>query len=205
MKLKAALVFVVLVAVLVAGVWITLARSGGFGTRAEPTAIERIAARVARRAAVPRDARNARNPVMFSPEVWLAGRSHFADHCASCHSNDGSGRTELGQNLYPKAPDMRLAETQQLTDGELYWIIANGVRLTGMPAWGTGRSDDEDTWKLVHFVRHLKDLNEDQLRDMKALNPRTPAEFEEERQDRLFLEGKDPETVTPTTPHHHQE
>ncbi len=43
----------------------------------------------------------------------------------------------MGRNMYPPAPDMRLAETQQMTDGELFYIIQNGVRLTGMPAWGS--------------------------------------------------------------------
>ena len=93
-------------------------------------------ARTARRWAVPAAARKAPNPIAFSPEVWAEARAHFADHCASCHGNDGRGATELGRNLFPRAPDMRLPDTQNLTDGELYWIIENGVRLTGMPAWG---------------------------------------------------------------------
>jgi mono/diheme cytochrome c family protein len=63
---------------------------------------------------------------------------HFADHCASCHANDGSGDTELGRNLWPKAPDMRAAPTQRLTDASCFYIIEHGVRFTGMPAWSTG-------------------------------------------------------------------
>ena len=59
------------------------------------------------------------------------GRDHFADHCATCHANDGSGNTEMGRGLYPKAPDMRLPATQNLSDAELFYIIENGVRLTG--------------------------------------------------------------------------
>ena len=82
--------------------------------------------------------RDTPNPVSFSDAVWVESRAHFADHCAGCHANDGSGNTEVGRNLYPRAPDMRLAETQRLTDGELYWIIENGVRLTGMPPGATG-------------------------------------------------------------------
>ena len=132
-------------------------------------------ARTARRWAVPAAARDAANPIAFSPEVWARGRAHFADHCASCHGNDGSGDTELGRNMFPRAPDMRLPDTQNLTDGEIYWVIANGVRLTGMPAWGPGGPDDADTWKLVHFVRRLKDLTAADIKPMKALNPRSPA------------------------------
>lgn len=116
--------------------------------------------------------------------------SHFADHCASCHGNDGSGATQIGRNLYPKAPDMRLAATQTLSDGELFYIIENGVRFTGMPAWSTGTLEGaEATWHLVRFIRHLPALTPEELREMDALNPKTPSELEEETKDREFLNG----------------
>jgi len=188
--MRTAAVSAVIVAVLVAVCGIALMSVNGFSARSEPSAVERIVARLARRWAIPRGAANAVNPVPFSVETWAEGRAHFADHCASCHANDGSGRTTIGQNLYPKAPDMRLPPTQQLTDGELYWTIANGVRLTGMPAFGSG-ANDTDTWKLVHFIRRLNQLSPEQLKDMEALNPRSPAEIEEERADREFLAGQD--------------
>jgi mono/diheme cytochrome c family protein len=150
---------------------------------------------------VPRAARAAVNPVAFSADVFAQSRAHFADHCASCHANDGSGKTELGRGLFPRAPDMRLAQTQDKTDGEIYWIIENGIRLTGMPAWGAGGGDDADTWKLVHFIRHLKELTPEQLKEMAALNPRSPGELEEEKADERFLAGEDVEPSP--TPHHH--
>lgn len=180
-------------------------RLNGFSARAEPSAAERIIARSVRRLAVPRAQRDARNPVPFSEDVWSDARAHFADHCAICHGNDGRGDTEIGRGLYPKAPDMRAPDTQRLSDGELYWIIENGVRLTGMPAWGDGSGNDTDTWKLVHFVRHLTDLTEEQLREMEGLNPKSPAEFEEERQDREFLEGAEPKAPPPPAHHQHRE
>ena len=96
---------------------------------------------------------------------------------------------------------MRLPATQTLTDGELYWIIENGIRLTGMPAWGRGGPDDADTWKLVHFIRRLKDLGPDEINDMRALNPKTPGELEEEREDQRFLAGETPDT--PSSHAHH--
>ena len=173
---------------------LTVVRLNGLSTRAEPTATERVLARATRRWAIPRGGRTAANPVSFSAEVWAESRAHFADHCATCHGNDGSGQTAIGQRFYPKVPDMRLPATQQLTDSELYWIIENGVRLTGMPAWGTGGSDDLDTWKIVHFIRRLDDLTPEQLAEMKALNPRSPAEIQEELEDRRFLSG---ETIAP--------
>jgi mono/diheme cytochrome c family protein len=111
-------------------------RLNGLSTREEATATERVVARAARRWAIPRGGRTATNPVAFSTDVWAESRAHFADHCATCHANDGSGQTEIGQRFYPKTPDMRLPATQDLTDGELYWVIENGIRLTGMPSWG---------------------------------------------------------------------
>jgi mono/diheme cytochrome c family protein len=177
---------------------------GGFGNRTEPTIVERLAARAVRRLAVPRAGRSATNPVAFSDQVWAEGRAHFADHCASCHGNDGSGQTEMGRNLYPRSPDMRLAATQELSDGELYWIIENGVRLTGMPAWGNGTGQDTDTWKLVHFVRHLHELSSTQLKEMEGLNPKSPGDLAEEQQDRDFLEGHDTEASPSAPPSHHQ-
>jgi mono/diheme cytochrome c family protein len=161
-----------------------------------------MAARAARRWAAPSAARTALNPVAFTPEAWAQARAHFADHCATCHANDGSGRTEIGQNLYPKAPDMRLPETQRLTDGELYWIIANGVRLTGMPAWGDGGPNDVDTWKLVHFVRHLSELTPEQISEMKGLNPKTPGETKEEQEDQQFLNGNNVDVSSGNASHH---
>jgi mono/diheme cytochrome c family protein len=192
-------VAVVLGTLAAVALWIALAN--GFSTRTPPTTVERVVMRAVHRLSVPRGARGAANPVAFSPEVWAESRAHFADHCASCHANDGSGNTELGRNLFPRAPDMRLAQTQDKTDGELYWIIENGIRLTGMPAWGTGRDDDVDSWKLVHFVRHLKDLTPAQLKEMSALNPKSPAELEEEKADERFLAGEDVEPAA--APHHH--
>jgi mono/diheme cytochrome c family protein len=162
----------------------------GFSARDEPSLAEKFIARRVRSLAVPSRAKRLPNPVALTPEVLAEGRAHFADHCALCHANDGSGNTEIGQNLYPKAPDMRLPATQSLTDGELYYIIQNGIRLTGMPAWGTNDDDqDEDTWTLVHLIRHLGELTPEQLKEMEQLNPRSPAELEEERQEQEFLRG----------------
>jgi cytochrome c553 len=182
---------------------IALGRLSGLSTRNEPTATERVLARATRRWAIPRGGRAATNPVSFSADVWAESRAHFADHCATCHGNDGSGQTEIGQRFYPKVPDMRLEETQELTDGELYWIIENGVRLTGMPAWGPGGDGDLDTWKLVHFIRRLKDLTPEQLIEMKALNPRSPAEIREELDDQRFLAGEPVEPASTDSHHQH--
>jgi len=176
----------------------------GVSARDEPTAVERFAARRLRHLAIPRAERNAANPVPLDPEVLARARAHFADHCASCHGNDGRGRTKMGQGLYPKAPDMTRPETQRLSDGEIFSIIENGVRLTGMPAWGEdGAHDRTESWELVHFIRHLPEITTEELEEMKSLNPMSRREFEEEQRIRRFLAGEDVEPSSGPKPHDH--
>ena len=183
---------------------IAYVRTHGFSARTEPSAAEAFVARKVRSLAVPSKARNAVNPVPSSPEVLSEAMEHFADHCAGCHANDGSGNTMIGKGLSPKAPDMRLADTQKLTDGEIYYIIHNGIRFTGMPAFGEDKpgNPDEASWKLVHFIRHLPKITEDEIQAMKKLNPKSPADLAEEEQFRRFLAGED--SPPEDTAHHHQ-
>ena len=181
---------------------LTLLR-GGIGSRGEPGRFETTVARSLRSMAIPRDARGMKNPVPASAEAVEDGLSHFADHCASCHANDGSGQTEMGRGLYPKAPDMRRAATQNLTDGELFYIIENGVKLTGMPAWGNGTVEGATaSWNLVHFIRRLPQLTEADIARMNELNPRGPDEWRQLEEERQFLEGKDP-APKPAPSHKH--
>jgi len=162
---------------------------GGISARGRPSALETVVARRLRKLGIPSSARNQKNPVQSTPEVLAEARHHFADHCATCHANDGSGNTTIGQNLYPPAPDMRLPETQNLSDGEIYYIIHNGVRLTGMPAWGVDEPD-LDSWKLVIFIRHLPQLTRDEISDMEKFNPKSESERQEEKEEEDFLNGK---------------
>ncbi len=171
--------------------WMTIRR--GFSARDNPSAMEVYVAKTARKLSIPASERDAKNPFPPTPEVLSEARAHFADHCATCHGNDGSGKTEIGQNLYPKPPDMRQSETQNLTDGQIYYIIHNGIRLTGMPAWG-GPGEDDDSWKLVLFIRHLPQMTPQEMKEMEPFNPKSAAERSEEEDEQRFLnEGKTPE------------
>ncbi len=163
----------------------------GFSARDEPFAAEVFLARRMRNWAVPANARKMKNPFSDSAEAVASGRAHFADHCASCHGNDGRGKTEIGQNLYPKAPDMWGTDTQSLSDGEIFSIIKNGVRLTGMPAYGQDTSEDDPaTWHLVSFIRHLPWITPKELEEMSQMNPVSPMELKEREEEARFLEGK---------------
>jgi mono/diheme cytochrome c family protein len=116
---------------------------------------------------------------------------HWADHCAACHADDGSGSTSVGKSLYPPAPDMRGSRTQGMTDGELFYVIERGVPFTGMPAWSTGTADGEqDSWRLVFFIRHLPQISTEELEQMEQMNPRSPGEEKRDREIRDFLSSK---------------
>jgi mono/diheme cytochrome c family protein len=173
-----------------AGLWLSGLVPNCCGARQTPSRTEAALAHRLRALSWPSDARRRRNPLAASPEVLQESARHFADHCASCHGNDGSGNTEIGRNLHPPAPDMRLPATQDLSDGELYYIIHNGVRWTGMPAWGEpGNDNDQDSWKLVLFIRHLPKMTAAEIHDMERFNPRSDADREEEKEEQEFLNG----------------
>src|SRR5579864_1368607 len=168
----------------------------GISARKDPSALETRVARTLRHWAIPKIDREEENPwaTVATPEVMKDAREHFADHCSQCHANDGSGKTEMGQYLYPRAPDMRLPATQNLSDGELYYIIRNGVPLTGMPAWGEPNLvQDDDSWQLVLFIRHLPQLTPDEIKDMERYNPVGEMEREDEKENEAVPEkGKAP-------------
>jgi mono/diheme cytochrome c family protein len=181
---------------------VVLARAHGWSAREEPTRLERWIARRTRAAAVPPGAKSEKNPVSKTDEVLADARAHWADHCASCHANDGSGDTPMGKHMYPQAPDARQVDTQSLTDGELFYIIQNGVRLTGMPAWGGGSDHDaEDSWKLVYFIRHLPSLTLEERKQMEKRNSKSPDELKEEEEEDKFLKGES--SNEPQQHHHH--
>jgi mono/diheme cytochrome c family protein len=177
-------------------------RANGFSARSQPSLLETVAAQTARGMALPAGAREKRNLVAKSNEALADAGAHWADHCAICHANDGSGQTQMGRQMYPPAPDMRKERTQRLTDGELFYIIENGIRLSGMPAWGGSHEGGEDSWKLVHFIRHLPDLSASEIKEMEKLNPKSPGELEEEKQEEQFLKGQ-LVNEAPKQHHHH--
>ena len=180
--------------------------SHGFSAREQPGAMEAWLARSARRmAASDCGAGSAANPIPNTPEVLAEARAHWADHCASCHANDGSGESLMGKRTYPPAPDMRLPATQSMSDLQLFCIIQNGVRMTAMPAWGgSGDHDAEDSWKLVHFIRHLPQLSAEEKKEMEKLNPKGPEDLKEEQEEEKFLRGdSDDQPSNPSPEHHH--
>ena len=175
---------------------------GGVSARTAPSRMEAMVAHEVRQMAIPTEFTKVQNPVPGSRENIHDGMMHFADHCATCHDNDGSGETMFGHGLYPKPPDLRRKETQKLSDGEMFWIIENGVRFTGMPAFGGEIGSQEDSWKLVHFIRSLPQLTEQERIEMERNNPKGPEDREEEQQEEEFLKGGAVQQK-PGAAHHH--
>jgi len=194
--------WVAFLAVLVVTAALLVVQGRGVSARPDPSWIEIRAALSLRSWLTPPMYKGLRNPVTATAENFAVARQHFADHCASCHANDGSGNTEMGRGFYPKSPDMRLPRTQQLSDGEIFYFIENGIRLTGMPAWSTGTPEGEKaSWELVHFIRRLPGLTPEDLAIMERFNPVSREQFEEERKIEEFLDGRDPEPPPPADPH----
>jgi mono/diheme cytochrome c family protein len=180
---------IVIAAIVVAGIGGSLILHDGLSATATPTKLEAFFARHARSLAIPANARATKNPLQASPELLQDARRHFADHCAVCHGNDGDANTMLGRGMYPKPPDLRQPETQNLSDGEIFWVIEHGVRFTGMPAFTSHGGDQQDTWKLVLFIRHIASLSPAERMDMEQHNPKGPADREEEKDENNFLDA----------------
>jgi mono/diheme cytochrome c family protein len=206
MKIPKAVLWVLLGVVVAAIAYGALLMRRGISARKEPSATETAVARALRHLAIPKIDREEENPwaTVVTPEILKDAREHFADHCSQCHANDGSGKTEMGQYLYPRAPDMRLPATQNLTDGELYYIIRNGVPLTGMPAWGEPNTvQDDDSWQLVLFIRHLPKLTAEEIKDMEHYNPVGEMEREDEKEHEQAPNGANSAGKSAPAHHHH--
>ena len=177
----------------------------GLSAHDAPTGMEAFLAGRMRHWSIPAELHNASNPLPLTSAVLAEARAHFADHCASCHGNDGKGKTEMGQHLYPRTPDMTLAETQSQSDGALFATIENGVRLTGMPGWGNGTAESGyGSWTLVHFIRHLPKVTPEEIAEMEKLNPKSPEEWQHMQAEESFLEGgQSAVTAAPEHQTHH--
>jgi mono/diheme cytochrome c family protein len=181
--------FVLIAALVFSGGWWLRGR-GVSAVGRKPLPLEAPVARAAWRFLVPVAVRNAANPVVASADVLKEAREHWADHCALCHDNDGSGATQIGRRLYPPVPDLRGGRSQGLTDGELFYAIESGIPWTAMPGWTTSTKEGaRDSWALVRFIRHLPAITAEEIQQMEGLNPRVPVNEQRERDIEDFLKG----------------
>ena len=151
---KCAIGIVIVLCVIVAGGAIFLSQfsisaipdPGPFETRIATASLHAIVARKARHD-VPAE------PPATATSV-AAGGMTFGGECANCHGTEGDKPTDAGRAMYPRAPSLASREVQEWSNAELFYIIRNGVRYTGMPGFGKSMPDDQ-IWTLVHYVRSL--------------------------------------------------
>jgi S-disulfanyl-L-cysteine oxidoreductase SoxD len=96
-----------------------------------------------------------KNPAPDTQDAINEGRGHFQHHCQICHGLDGHGTgVPFKDKMSPPVLDLGEKSVQDYSDGQLKWIISNGIRFTGMPGW-SGILEDDEQWKIVRFLRHL--------------------------------------------------
>jgi mono/diheme cytochrome c family protein len=179
MSAKKITIIVVVLATLAGAIsFVIWFRNRGFSAREKLSWIETVLARRARRIATPAGAKELKNPHPVTEASMAEAREHFVEHCSVCHGSTGRGDTLYGRNLYPKVPDLTQADTQQLTDGELFYIISNGVRFTGMPAFG-GEDSPESIWELVSFIRRLPNLTPEEIKQLREMAEGDKTEMDE--------------------------
>ena len=166
MKFLAGILTGLLVLVLGAAAFVL---SGSFDTAAtvHPGKLEQKVADVALDRSLARRAPKTSNPVAPSPEVLRSGLAHYGEMCVTCHGAPGVDASEIGIGLNPPAPDLTKADVQARTDGELFWLVSHGIRMTGMPAFGPTH-EDKEIWKIVAFLRHLPALTAEEEKQLQA-------------------------------------
>jgi mono/diheme cytochrome c family protein len=134
-----------------------------FSASKPPGRLEQRLATFALNRSIARRAAKVANPLARSPEAVAAGLALFKTRCVDCHGAPGIDPTEAGASLNPPAPGLTLARVPARSDGELQWIVSNGIRMTGMPAFG-GFQSGEEIWQLVAAVRRLPRLSPEERR-----------------------------------------
>ncbi len=120
-----------------------------------PSKVESGLANIAKEVVIPLEAKERKNALTVNNAAAKKGMDLYRQSCALCHGGDGRSNTPLGRGLYPPAIDLTSPHVKRWNDAELFWIIQNGVRLTGMPAW-KDVFDDTQTWELVMAIRELQ-------------------------------------------------
>ena len=121
----------------------------------------------ASRASIRRHASRAANPFAADRTVLGEGLVEFRESCMTCHGAGKIAPSEFAAGLNPGAPSLGSQEIQSMSDGELFWVVSNGIRATGMPAF-SGSKDEKDIWKIVAFVRQLPRLTEEETRPLRS-------------------------------------
>lgn len=173
--------FGVLLGIILVGVAAALVLGSGSWNVAASRAPSRFESRLALYAAtrsIEKHASSRTNPTT-GPDAVQAGLIHFKENCVMCHGAPGVPEDELGMGLNPPAPDLTLPQIQKMTDGQIFWVIQNGIRMTGMPAFGPTHNERE-IWTMVAFVRHLPEITSAEQQALKAAREQEEEHHHEE-------------------------
>lgn len=152
MRRKWIVSLVVLVLIVIAGI---LASRFSLTALPDPGRAETYLAIRAKHYLVARESRNVPAGPASTAASVAEGDKLYGAECAMCHGMDAQHPSGTGRWMYPRAADLTSAEMRGYSDKDLFWIIRNGIRLSGMPAFGKVESD-EHIWNLVHYVRSLE-------------------------------------------------
>jgi mono/diheme cytochrome c family protein len=144
------------VILIVLGLCYGFLKSEGLSARKKPSDFEYAIANRALALSIPTRVKKTKNPVRPTPETLIDAKKSYSDNCAACHANDGTGKTNTANGLSPEVPDLHAAHIQRLSDGEIFYVIKNGIRFTGMPGWDLR---DEQIWNLVLLIRQFANEN----------------------------------------------
>jgi mono/diheme cytochrome c family protein len=137
------------------------------GADVKPGLIERTFAPWVRDRSVAKRAPKEKNPYARDLAAIATGLDHYRENCVMCHGARDVAGAELSKGISPPAPALG-RQGDDTPDGELFWVIKHGIRMTAMPAFGPTHSDEE-IWKIVAFIHHLPDLTAPERDSLQAV------------------------------------
>ena len=165
MKFFAGVILTVLVLVAVGGFVFATGRYNVAAT-APPDLTDKIAPWVLEKA-LERRSREVTDPIAKDPGAVKRGMTHYRENCLPCHGAPGVDPAEYQEGMNPTPPGIDADAVQHDTDAELFWVIKNGIRMTGMPAFGVNHKDEEIR-DIVAFVRHVRQLTDAERQALKS-------------------------------------
>jgi mono/diheme cytochrome c family protein len=148
---------------------------------------------------IERGAKSVTDPVSKDPNAVALGLTHYRENCLPCHEVPGVEAAEFHEGMNPSPPDMDAEGVQHQSDAELFWVIKNGIRMTGMPAFGVNHKDEEIR-HIVAFVRHVTQLTD---AERQALKSGAPEAGEEAHSHGAESPAASPSPAASASPHHH--
>jgi mono/diheme cytochrome c family protein len=165
MKFFAGVVVTVLVVLAIGGFIFATGRFN-VAANAPPDFTDKVAPWVLDKA-LDRRAREITDPIAKDPGAVARGLSDYREDCLICHGAPGVDAAEFREGMNPTPPEIEAAAVQNLSDAKLFWVIKNGIRMSGMPAFGVNAKDDEIR-DIVAFVRHVPQLTDAERQALKT-------------------------------------